>query len=48
MAVQCTWGLVQTLIGLRREQGVPYTACFVEAWASRWGELAAKEPAIWK
>ena len=32
----------------KREQGVPYTACFVEAWASKWGELVSGEKAIWK
>lgn len=29
-----------------RERGVPYTACFVEAWASRWGELVSGEKAL--
>ena len=32
---------------LRREKHIPYTSCFVEGWASRWGELATGEEAIW-
>lgn len=46
--ISVTWGNLPYFDRLRREQGVPYTACFAEAWASRWGELTAKEPAIWK
>ena len=32
---------------LRREKKIPYTSCFVESWASRWGELVTGEEAIW-
>ena len=32
---------------IRREKNLPYTACFVEAWASRWGEVFTGESAIW-
>ena len=32
---------------IRREKNLPYTACFVEAWASRWGEAFTGESAIW-
>ena len=32
---------------LRQEKKLPYTSCFVESWASRWGELVTKEEAIW-
>jgi len=46
--ISCTWGNLPYFEKKRREEGVPYTACFVEAWASKWGELAAKEPAIWQ
>lgn len=32
---------------IRRERNLSYTACFVEAWASRWGEAVTGESAIW-
>ena len=32
---------------LREEKKLPYTSCFVESWASKWGELATGEEAIW-
>ncbi len=32
---------------LRREKKISYTACFVESWASKWGELATGQEAIW-
>lgn len=32
---------------IRREKNLPYTSCFVEAWASRWGEVFTGESAIW-
>ena len=32
---------------LRREKKLPYTSCFVESWASRWGEWVTGERAIW-
>ena len=32
---------------LRREKKIPYTSCFVESWASKWGEWVTKEKAIW-
>lgn len=31
---------------IRREKRLPYTACFVESWASKWGEWATGEKAI--
>lgn len=46
--ISVTWGNHPCFDRLRRESGVPYTACFVEAWASKWGELTSKEPAIWQ
>lgn len=46
--VSVAWGSLPYFARLRREKGVPYTACFVEYWASRWGELVTKERAIWK
>lgn len=46
--VSVAWGSIPYFARLRREKGVPYTACFVEYWASRWGELVTKEKAIWQ
>ena len=31
----------------RAQKGLPYTSCFVESWASRWGEWATGEKALW-
>ncbi len=31
---------------LRRSRNIPYTKCFVESWASRWGESLTRETAI--
>ena len=45
--ISVIWGDLPYFEKKRREQGVPYTACFVEAWASKWGELVTKEKAIW-
>lgn len=45
--ISVIWGDLPYFEKLRREKGVPYTACFVEAWASKWGELVSKEKAIW-
>ena len=41
------WGQLPCFARLRQEKQLPYTSCFVEAWASRWGELATGEEAIW-
>ena len=46
--ISVIWGNLPYFAKLRREKGVPYTACFVEAWASRWGEMATGEKAIWQ
>lgn len=45
--ISTTWGMLPCFQKLRAEKHVPYTACFVEAWASKWGELVTKEPAVW-
>ena len=45
--VSVVWGQLPYFSRLRREKNLPYTACFVESWASRWGELATGEDAIW-
>ena len=41
------WGRSSYFAKLRKEKNLPYTACFVESWASKWGELATNEEAIW-
>lgn len=41
------WANLPVFRRMRREKKIPYTACFVESWASRWGELATGEDAIW-
>lgn len=46
--VSVAWGSLPCFVRLRREKGVPYTACFVEYWVSKWGELVTKEPAVWQ
>ena len=45
--VSLVWARNPRFIKLRREKKIPYTACFVESWASKWGELATGETAIW-
>lgn len=44
--ISVVWGSLPYFVKLRREKGVPYTACFVEAWASKWGERVTGEKAI--
>ena len=46
-AVSYTWANLPYFRKLRKEKGIPYTACFVESWASKWGELVTGEEAIW-
>lgn len=46
--ISVVWGNLPYFERLRREKGVPYTACFVERWASKWGELVTKEKAVWQ
>ena len=45
--ISVTWANHPHFIRKRREKSIPYTACFVESWASRWGEAVTKEEAIW-
>ena len=45
--ISILWGRLPYFIKRREEKHLPYTACFVEAWASKWGELATGEEAIW-
>ena len=46
--ISVTWANLPYFIKLRKRKGLPYTACFVEGWASRWGELVTHEKAIWQ
>ena len=45
--VSYTWANLPYFRKMRREKKVPYTACFVESWASKWGEWVTKQNAIW-
>lgn len=45
--ISIAWGSLPYFARLRAEKQLPYTACFVEAWASKWGELVTGEKAVW-
>ncbi len=45
--ISLLWGRLPYFAKYRKEKHLPYTSCFVEAWASKWGELATGEAAIW-
>ncbi len=45
--ISLLWGRIPYFENRRAEQHLPYTSCFVEAWASKWGELVTGEEAIW-
>jgi hypothetical protein len=45
--ISLCWANLPAFRRLRREKKIPYTACFVESWASRWGEWVTGEEAIW-
>ena len=45
--ISVTWANLPYFRRLRREKKIPYTACFVESWASKWGEWVTGEEAIW-
>lgn len=45
--ISLVWGRSSYFAKLRKEKNLPYTACFVESWASKWGEWATGEEAIW-
>lgn len=46
-AISVTWANLPYFVKKRRERRIPYTACFVEANASRVGEKVTKEKAVW-
>lgn len=45
--ISILWGDLPYFARMRKTRQLPYTACFVEAWASKWGELVTGEKAIW-
>ena len=45
--ISVCWANIPYFRKLRKEKNIPYTSCFVEGWASKWGELVTKEDAIW-
>ena len=44
--ISYTWANLPYFRKIRREKKIPYTKCFVESWASRWGNRITKEEAI--
>ena len=45
--ISVCWANIPYFRRLRKEKHIPYTSCFVESWASHWGQLVTKEDAIW-
>lgn len=45
--ISIVWGRHPYFERLRRDKNLPYTSCFVESWASKWGEAFTGESAIW-
>ena len=45
--ISVTWNNLPYFVKLRQRKHIPYTSCFVESWASRWGERFTGEKAIW-
>ena len=45
--ISVIWANLPYFRNLRKEKNIPYTSCFVESWASKWGEWVTKEKAIW-
>ena len=45
--ISVTWAGLPYFVKMRRVKHIPYTACFVEHWASSWGEWVTKEKAVW-
>ncbi|MBP5553718.1 MAG: hypothetical protein J6X94_02490 [Lachnospiraceae bacterium] len=45
--LSCIWGSHPYFVNLRKEKNIHYTSFFIEAWASKWGELVTGEEAIW-
>ena len=45
--ISLVWGRHHYFVKLRKEKKMNYTSCFVESWASKWGQLVTGEEAIW-
>ena len=45
--ISVTWASLPYFQNVREQKGVPYTACFVEKWASWLGEKVTGEQAVW-
>ena len=45
--ISVIWANLPYFRKLRKEKNIPYTSCFVESWASKWGEWVTGEKAIW-
>jgi len=45
--ISYTWANLPYFKRMRKTKRLPYTACFVESWASGLGEKVTKEKAIW-
>ena len=45
--ISVCWANIPYFRKLRKEKNIPYTSCFVESWASKWGELVTRDEAIW-
>ncbi len=46
-AISIVWGRHPYFERIRRKRNLPYTSCFIESWASKWGEVFTGESAIW-
>ncbi|MCR5829070.1 MAG: hypothetical protein K6F93_01800 [Lachnospiraceae bacterium] len=46
-AISVIWANHPHFVRKRREQNIRYTSCFVESWASKWGEAVTKKKAVW-
>ena len=45
--ISYSWANIPYFRKMRWEKKIPYTKCFVESWASKWGEWITKQNAIW-
>ncbi len=45
--ISVVWASLPYFRKLREQKGIPYTACFVEKWASWLGEKVTGEQAAW-
>ena len=44
--ISYSWANISYFRKMRWEKNIPYTACFVESWASKWGKWVTGEEAI--